>query len=102
VTPTTRRVFGSRDRASAFLRVHQGGKAAPVALPLHVRVLGDGPAPVIDVTQQIEAARFNASRETDVNVELPLHTLAPGEYVLIVETALGKTAASRSLRFAVR
>jgi hypothetical protein len=102
VAPTTRRVFGARDRASAFLRVHQGGKGVVVPVPLHVRVLGGDGAAIVDLTQQIEPARFNASRETDVDIDLPLQTLAPGDYVLIVETTLGKANAARSLRFTVR
>jgi VWFA-related protein len=100
--PTTERAFGARDRAGAFVRVYQGGKGRLASVPVHIRIVDDHDRVVVDRTETCPPARFNAARSTDVRVDLPTSTLAPGPYLLIFETTLGKATARREVRFSVR
>ncbi len=103
IVPTAERVFAGRDHASAFLRVYQGGSSAIAPLTLHVTILNDKGETALDRSDEIGAASFDAkTRAADERIALPLDKLAPGDYLLTVETSLGKTTARRDVRFTVR
>ena len=102
VVPTTEREFRRSDRVSAFVRLYEGGKSPIVPAPLHVSIVSDHDARVLDKTESIAVDRFGAGRGADYRLDLPLNTLAPGQYLLTFDTTMGKTAAHREVRFAVR
>jgi VWFA-related protein len=102
VSPTTRRLFGAGDRAAAFVRVYQGGKGAPAAVPLRVRILDATGAAVMDQPYDLPAPQFTAARSADVRIDLPVTRLRPGDYLLSIDAALGTASARRESRFAIR
>jgi len=98
IVPTNRRAFEPGDRAAAFVRVYQPGKAAPRAIAIQIRLLDGAGAAAIDRAETIAAGRFAASRSADVHVELPVGRLVPGEYLLILDA----NGARREARLRVR
>ncbi len=104
VVPTTQRVFGTGERVTAFLRVYQGGKAVLAPMTLAVRVVNGQDQAVVDRRDAIEAAGFDAAtRARDYRFDLPLASLAPGDYLLTVEAALdAKRSATRTARFTIK
>ena len=101
VVPTTRREFVATDRASAFVRVYQGGKKALGPVPLRVQLRDKDDVFVMDRREEIGSATFTAQRSADINVALPLNRLAPGRYLLTIEAGVGKTV-RRDVTFTVR
>ena len=57
---------------------------------------------VIVAIVQSDTAQFAAGRAADHYMTLPLATLAPGEYLLKVEAAMGARVAGRAIRFHVK
>ncbi len=103
IVPTAERVFGRRDHASAFLRVYQGGPSTLEPLVLHITILNDQGETALDRSDEIGVASFDAkTRAADERVALPLDKLAPGDYLLTIETSRDKTTARRDVRFTVK
>ncbi len=103
VTPTGERVFNRGDHASAFLRLYQGGISPIEPLALHITILNDKGETMVNREDEIGAASFDTkTRAADEHVALPLDKLAPGDYLLTVETSRGQTTARRDVRFTVR
>jgi hypothetical protein len=103
VVPTAERVFDPRDRATAFLRVYQGGPAALTPVKVTVRIVNDHDVSVVNRVETLGADRFDATaRAADYRVELPLVSFGPGPYLLTVEAALGSATARREVRLEVR
>lgn len=102
VVPTTTRIFGTSDAATAFVRVFQAARAplAPVALTTRIRNAHD--AAVLDETRTLGPDAFDTSHKADVKTRLPLDTLTAGAYVLSYDASLGKTSVKREVRFTVR
>lgn len=100
--PTTEREFAKGDRAMAFVRVYEGGKNALTPVPVHVRIVDDHNRAVLDRTETLPVNRFGTTRGADLKVDLPTGTLAPGPYLLTFGVTLGKTTASRDVRFSIR
>ncbi len=101
VVPTTQRRFGPDTQASAFLRVYQGGKKAVESVPLRIRVRNADDLTVVDRRETIEGVPFTMQHFANVNVALPVGRLPAGEYLLTVETTMGKGDVVRSVRFEV-
>ena len=101
VVPTAQREFSRSDRLSVFARVYQGGKVPLASLPLHVRILDAHDHAVVDITETLGPDRFDRTRATDYRLALPFAQLPAGEYLLTMTTSLGKTTATRDVRFAV-
>ena len=102
VIPTTQREFVRSDRATAFVRVYEGGKSPIAPVPLHVRIVNDQDAEVLDTTETLAATRFSTQRAADYRLDLPLAKLAPGRYLLTFDTTMGKTTTRREVRISVR
>ena len=102
VTPTARRTFARTDRVRAFLRIYQGISRAATPGYLEVRILDDANRLVFRQESRILHDQFGASRAADVSLDLPIARLAPGPYLLAVETRHGNETASRDVRFAVQ
>ena len=102
VTPTTRRAFSASDRVVAFTRVYQGGNKPLAAVPLHIQLRNQDDFLVMNRQESLPVEMFTKDRSADVNIGLPLDRLAPGAYLLTLESTLGKTTAKREVRFDVR
>jgi hypothetical protein len=50
----------------------------------------------------LDAGQFATGRTADHYLTIPLATLAPGDYLLKVETTMGARVAGRAMRFVVR
>jgi hypothetical protein len=55
----------------------------------------------VEESAVLEPTHFGRARAADVTFAVPVVRLAPGEYVLTFEAAMGKDTARRSVRFAV-
>jgi VWFA-related protein len=102
VVPTAQRTFAPADRATAFLRVYQGGRKPVGPVSLTVRVIDRADVAALDQTTTLDPSRFNPARTADVHVDLPLSRLGPGSYLLRIDAALGEATVRRELRFSVR
>ena len=102
VAPTTRRTFAQTDRALAFARVYQGGKAPAVPVSVRWQVRNADDAVALDREQKLDAAAFASGAAPDLRLDVPLATLPPGEYMLSVEVQAGSSTARRECRFQVR
>jgi len=101
VLPTSRRQFAATDRVEGFVRLAQGGSAAPGDVTLGVRLTDATDTVVIRSTEPVAAARFTG-RTADVRFTVPLAQLAPGEYLLTVEAAQDGRTTRRDVRVQVR
>jgi hypothetical protein len=102
VMPTTEREFTRFERASAFLRVYQGGKDAPAAVSLAIRVVDGQDRAIVNQADTLGPDRFATNRAADVRFTLPLAQLPPGDYLLTFEATMGKATARRDARFKVK
>ena len=94
VVPTTRREFERGDRATAFIRIYQGGRQPAADVDVTVRLMDATGAEVVSRTDAVAPARFVARRSADYTYELPLATLTPGAYLLTIESRLGSITRS--------
>jgi len=102
IAPTASRAFQQLDRATAWLRVYQGTKAPLAPVTLTTQITNERDERVIDRRETLAVDRFDAAtRAADVRVELPLVTLARGQYLLTLQATLGSTSATRNVRFTV-
>lgn len=102
VVPTTERAFRATDRVAVFFRVYQGGAGPVTPVDLRFRVIDMLDATVVDAAERLGADRFARGRAADVQREVPLARLKPGEYLLSVEAKRGEAAARRDVRLAVQ
>jgi hypothetical protein len=101
IVPTTGRRFVTTDNVTAFLRVHQGRKAPATAIEVATRITDARNAVVFERAETFARERFSSARGADYRKELPLATLAPGEYVLTIEARGNNASARRDVRFVV-
>jgi hypothetical protein len=101
VVPTARRAFRQADHVKAFVRVYEGGSRplAPITITTHIvdtsnKTVGD------DGSKEVEPMAFSKSRTFDYSVDVPT-SLPAGEYLLTINGAAGKNAASRMVRYRV-
>jgi hypothetical protein len=101
VVPTTTRQFAPTDQARAFLRIYEGrGSLAPARVS--ARIVDDRDAVVFDDASTLDRDRFARTRAADYTLNLPLARLAPGEYLLTIETTVEPHRDRRDARFTVR
>jgi len=102
-TPTARRTFSTSEHASVFARVYEGGATPPAAVAVTAHLVDAGGTAVLDATEAIAPARFDAGRGADYHLDLPLARLRAGEYLLTIEAAMGAHRTPRhDVRFVVR
>lgn len=99
IVPTNRRAFDRADHVAAFVRVYQGGKRPLRTIPLRVRIVDRDGATVMDRSDTLSAQRFERSRSTDVQFDVPVGSLRAGDYLLTIDADGG--AAVREGRFRV-
>jgi VWFA-related protein len=100
VVPTARRSFTAGHKVTAFTRLYQGGKGTLAPVPMRVQLRNATNELVFDRREDVTAARFTIARSADVNVDLPMARLPPGEYLLTIEAGAQKTV-RRDSRFRV-
>lgn len=101
VVPTTRRGFDRQDRVRAFMRVYQTGSAGTIRITARVTDTADRVA--AESADTLAVSRFAADNGADFTYELPLASLAPGNYLLSIEARRdARTAVHRDVRFAIR
>jgi hypothetical protein len=101
ILPTAAREFSASVPVTAFLRVYQGGRSAPVPVEIRLRTVDTSMRTVAEESARLEPARFQSGRSADCQFELPLSRFAEGEYLLTVEASAAKTSARREVRFRV-
>jgi VWFA-related protein len=101
VVPTTQRTFHGSDRVSAFVRVYQGVKDPLVPVPLRVRLRNQEDVLVMDRREVLSTEGFAGTHSADFNIGVPVERLAPGAYLLTLESTLDQTTAKREVRFDV-
>jgi hypothetical protein len=102
IVPTAARVFERRGRATAFMRIYEGGSDALAPVSLTTRVLDTRGRGLVNETRTIGVDRFVAGRAADVRFDVPLLSLPPGEYLMTFEASLDKHVMRRDVRFSVR
>lgn len=101
VTPSTRRQFATSDRVIAFVRAYQSEKDDPLPLTLTARIVDSSNRAVFDAKKP--SPDGPPARSVDYRFELPLSSLATGQYLLTIEaTRKANQKARREVIFAVR
>jgi hypothetical protein len=102
VRTTTVRMFSPDDRVAAVTRVYQ--RRAKLVTPARVvaRIVDGQDRQAFTAGATLEPLAFDAQRQADCRLDLPLGTLADGEYLLMLEVTTGAASARRTLRFSVR
>jgi hypothetical protein len=88
IVPTTARDFAPSDQVTAYLRVHQGGVAAPVPVTMGVQVLDTSDQRVFESSSQIAASAFDGSRSAPFSFVPPFEKLTRGQYLLSISASL--------------
>ncbi len=101
IVPTAQRDFRRGDRASAFLRVYQGGKGAPKPVLMDARILNGAGKAAFHITEAVTPEQFGAARSADYAIHLPIAQLAAGPYLLSLEATVDRDTARRDLRFTI-
>jgi VWFA-related protein len=104
IVPTGRREFARSDRLMAFFRIYQGISRQDALGPVQLRstIVDARGAVVASENNALGAEQFAAGRSADHYLTVPLATLAPGEYLLQIETTMDSKVAGRAIRFVVR
>jgi VWFA-related protein len=103
VIPTSQRTFTKADRASAFLRLYQGAAGPLSAVSLKTRIINEsGTAPLNETITLPPDAFDSKTRSADHRMEIPLTTLAPGQYLFAIEATIDTVTARRYVRFTVK
>jgi hypothetical protein len=102
IVPTATRAFERRGRATAFLRLFEGGSDPIAPVTLATRVLDVRGRGLVNESRTIGADQFTAARAADVRYDLPLLSLPPGDYLLTFIASLDTHLTRRDVRFTVR
>jgi VWFA-related protein len=100
--PTARRELDRSDRATAFLRIYQGGQDALRPVQLTTRIQNSAGAVVHDATRSLSVGDFAKARSADYTFDIPLDALAPGEHLLTIEASERTRTERRDVRFTIR
>ena len=100
--PTTERDFSKGAIARAHVRVYQGGQAPLTSVKVRSTILDEQSKNVVDRTEEVEAAKFDANRSADVRVDIPVAQLSPGLHRLRIEVFAESRVTHRDVTFRVR
>ncbi len=100
--PTSRRAFSAKDKASATLRVYQGGRDLLAPVSIATAVVDATGAVIVSNRETLAASQFLADRSAEYRVDLPLARLAPGPHLLTIDATLGDRTIQRAVRFDVK
>jgi hypothetical protein len=104
IVPTTNREFSRTAPVSAFVQVYQGLARTDTiqTVRLIASVIDRAGATRVREALQLTPNAFGDRRTADCRLTIPVSRLAPGEYLLTIETTAGTRQAGRAIRFAVR
>jgi VWFA-related protein len=103
VNPTSERTFTKSNRAAAFVRLYQGATGPLSAVSLKTRIINESGVATTNDTVTLAPDRFDAgTRSSDYRLEIPVATLAPGQYLLALEATIDAVTARRYVRFTIR
>jgi VWFA-related protein len=101
--PTARREFTPTSHVTAFVRVYQSAGDGSVPVTLRRRIIDASNHAVQESSEQIFDQRNSASHSADDQFELPLASLAAGQYLLTIDaTRKEKQTAHRDIVFSIR
>ena len=101
IVPTARRDFARSDRATAFLRVYQGGNGALAPVAIRTRILDASGAEVFQSARTLDAAAFGTARAADLSFDVPVAGLQPGPHLFTLEATMGARLERRDVTFVV-
>lgn len=97
VIPTSHRSFGGTDRVTVLARVVQSGRNRAAAIDIDGRIVDSHDR---QMSRRREPLVMNsATHGGDYSLELPLETLAPGDYLLTITARTATGTTERTLRF---
>jgi VWFA-related protein len=102
VRMTTIRQFSANQRVAAIARVYQQRSKTLVPVSISARIVDGQDRVAFTTDATLEPAAFEAERQADYRLDLPLDRLSGGEYLLTLDASTGATSERRILRFAVR
>ena len=102
VRMTTIRQFSANQRVAAIARVYQHRAKTLAPVRVSARIVDGQDRQAFTAETTLEPSAFNAERQADYRLDLPLDRLPDGEYLLTLDAGTGSTSARRTLRFTVR
>lgn len=103
VAPTSSREFARGDDLTAFFRIYQGGKGAPLDVPLTFRLVNEKDEVVATSSGTIAASQFApANRSAEHRFGLQMGNMPPGRYLVTFEARLGESTARRDVILTIR
>jgi VWFA-related protein len=102
VRMTTVRELSADQRVAVVARVYQRRAKLPAPVRVSARILDGQEREAFADAAVLEPAAFDADRQADYRLDLPLARLPDGEYLLTLEASTASSAARRTLRFTVR
>ena len=102
LVPTTTRDFGQADRVTAGIRLVQPRNLLATPVAVETAIVDAAGRQVARVPATVSSAAFSAARVADYVIDLPIATLSPGEYLVTMTAALGKTTVRRTARIRMR
>lgn len=102
VVPTSHRSFDASDRVSILARIVQGGKTPLVPVTVAATIVDTKNQRVFDHSDTIAPDAHTESRSADYTFELPMETLAAGDYLLAVKASTPDGTNEKTIRFSRR
>lgn len=99
--PTVAREFLVSDHVGALIRVHQAAGRA-VSIRLETQILNADALVVVSQATPMPASAFVQGRVVEHRYELPLKSLAAGDYLLRFVATADNRHVSRDVRFSIR
>jgi len=99
--PTSVRAFARTDRVGALLRAHQRARGPARPAVVETEIVDASGAVVHTSVRTVAADAFVGGVGVDHQFEVPLSTLAPGDYLLRFVVTVGEHRSQRDVRFAV-
>jgi VWFA-related protein len=102
VRPTTARLFSANERVAVVGRVYERRVKALTPARVVARIVDGQDRTAFTAQALLEPSAFDAQRQADYLLDLPLDRLADGEYLLVLDVSAASASARRTLRFTVR
>jgi hypothetical protein len=102
MAPSARRDFDRREHVTAFLSAYHLTGPLPAPIGIVTRVVDAENRQKFEQHASFTPADFGAVQTAAYKIDIPLATLDPGPYVLMMEATAGKVRTTRSVRFALR
>jgi len=99
---TTRRQFTPTDQIAARMTVYQGGRQPPLVTHIEMRIVDDSDRVRASRRLEIQPPSFAEARGAEVQFDVPLTGLEPGEYLVSFDATSARGASVRHVRLSVR